>query len=113
MLRNTQRFDAQERALNAALASSERASQAALAAADKASIKAETASEKRFEGINEFRNTLRDQQNTYITRTEVETKIAGAISTIGPQGKYITRNEVYALVGVAATLGGLAGHFLK
>lgn len=39
---------------------------------DKAIEKANTATEKRFEGVNEFRNTLSDQQRTFIPRTEYE-----------------------------------------
>lgn len=34
--------------------------------------KAEEATEKRFEGVNEFRNTLADQQRTFIPRAEYE-----------------------------------------
>lgn len=48
------------------------ATQSALAAADRAVNKAETASEKRFEGINEFRGALSDQQKTLVTRTEID-----------------------------------------
>jgi len=49
---------------------SETATRAALAAAEKAVAKAETASERRFEAVNEFRQTLSDQAATFITRTE-------------------------------------------
>jgi hypothetical protein len=45
---------------------------AALAAAKEAVSKAELASERRFEGVNEFRATLSDQAATFITRSEVE-----------------------------------------
>jgi hypothetical protein len=54
-----QRFEAQDRAVQAAL-------QAAKEAVDKANI----ASEKRFESINEFRGQLSDQQATFLTRNE-------------------------------------------
>ncbi len=54
-----QRFEAQEKAVSAALA-----------AAKEAVLKAETASEKRFESVNEFRTTLKDQQLLLITRSE-------------------------------------------
>ena len=40
---------------------------------DRAIEKAEAANEKRFEGVNEFRNTLRDQQSTFMTRHEFDT----------------------------------------
>lgn len=42
----------------------------AMAAADKAVNKAEQASERRFEGVNEFRQTLSDQAATFVTRNE-------------------------------------------
>ena len=41
-------------------------------AAEQAVFKAETASEKRFEGVNEFRATLGDQQRTLMPRAESE-----------------------------------------
>lgn len=56
---NGQRFDAQEKAVAAALA-----------AAKEAVVKAEAAAEKRFDSVNEFRNTLKDQQQTLLPRTE-------------------------------------------
>jgi hypothetical protein len=55
------RFDAQEKAVSAALA-----------AAKEAVTKAESASEKRFESINEFRGTLSDQARTLMPRAEAE-----------------------------------------
>lgn len=55
------RFEAQEKAV-----------QAALAAADRATAKAETASEKRFEGVNEFRASLSDQSRLLMPRAESE-----------------------------------------
>jgi hypothetical protein len=42
----------------------------ALAASDKAVTKAEIATEKRFESVNEFRQTLSDQTKTFLARTE-------------------------------------------
>lgn len=46
----------------------------ALAAADKAVTKAEIATEKRFEGVNEFRATLADQALRLIPREEAQSK---------------------------------------
>lgn len=54
-------FSAQKEAINAALAS-----------ADRAVSKAEVAAEKRFEGVNEFRAQLGDQQRTLMPRAEAE-----------------------------------------
>ena len=71
-LRYQQRFDAQEKAVWSAFQSAEKAVNTALASADRAVIKAETAAEKRFEGVNEFRQTLTDQAATFLTRAEAE-----------------------------------------
>jgi len=46
----------------------------ALASSEKAISKAETATEKRFDNVNEFRETLKDQAANLITRAEVSTK---------------------------------------
>lgn len=50
--------------------SQEKAVAAALAAAKEAVTKAEVAADKRFDGVNEFRQTLSDQTNTFIPRAE-------------------------------------------
>lgn len=55
----SQRFDAQQQAVKEAFA-----------AAKEAVEKAEKASEKRFDSVNEFRGQLKDQQTTFISRTE-------------------------------------------
>ncbi len=47
----------------------------ALAAADKAVTKAEIATEKRFEGVNEFRHTLADQAARLMPREEAQSKL--------------------------------------
>jgi len=47
----------------------------ALTAAKEAVTKAEAASEKRFEGVNEFRATLGDQQRTLMPRAEAELRM--------------------------------------
>jgi len=58
---NNQRFEAQEKAVAAALA-----------AAEKAVTKAELAAEKRFDAVNEFRGQLKDQAATFATRNEID-----------------------------------------
>jgi hypothetical protein len=55
---------------------SQTAVDAALNAAKEAVLKAETASEKRFEGVNEFRGTLADQQRTLMPRAEAELRMS-------------------------------------
>ena len=64
------RFEQQEKSTTVALSAAEKAVQAALVAAKEAVAKAESAAEKRFESVNEFRNTLKDQQLLLQTRTE-------------------------------------------
>lgn len=87
-LRYQQRFDAQQKALElgfagqksaveAAFAAQEKAITAALASADRAVTKAELASDKRFEGVNEFRAALDNQQRTLIPRSEVDVMFRG------------------------------------
>lgn len=63
--RNAEQFQSQKDAIGAAL-------QAAATAVNKA----ELAAEKRFDGVNEFRATLADQQRTLIPRAEAEVRIS-------------------------------------
>lgn len=60
-IRNGQRFEAQEKAVAAALT-----------AAGQAVQKAEVAAEKRFDAVNEFRAQLSDQAGTFMPRAETE-----------------------------------------
>lgn len=57
---------------------------------DKAVTAALAASDKRLDGMNEFRESLNDAQKTFITR-----------------------GEFYAFIAVAGVVGGIVGHFLK
>jgi hypothetical protein len=75
-LRYQQRFEAQEKAIAAALA-----------AAERAVLKAEAASERRFESVNEFRSVLTAQSATLATKEEVGLAIKALIDKIdGPSG---------------------------
>jgi hypothetical protein len=58
------------------------ATDAALAAAERAVLKAEASAERRFEGVNEFRSTLADQQRNLIPRAEVDVLIRGVVQQI-------------------------------
>jgi hypothetical protein len=49
----------------------------ALTSSKEAVTKAEVATEKRFDSVNEFRNTLRDQATLLMPRSETETKFLG------------------------------------
>lgn len=74
-LRYSQRFQAQSEALSAAFSAQQNAVNAALSAADRAVSKAELASEKRFESVNEFRQSLNDQSRLLMPRAEAEERL--------------------------------------
>lgn len=109
-----QRFADTKTAVDAALTAADRAVAAALAAQKEAVIKAENASEKRFESINEFRSTLRDQQNTFTARTEYTVAHAGLIDKIDTinsrldkiDGTGIGRKDFwgYAIAGISIAI---------
>lgn len=69
-----ERYATQTKALDAAFKAAEQAVTTALASAEKAVTKAETAAERRFESVNEFRQTLTDQAATFMPRAEAETR---------------------------------------
>jgi len=48
---------------------------AAMASAEKAILKAETATEKRFDSVNEFRQAMRDQQETFANKSETNLRL--------------------------------------
>lgn len=66
------RFVASEIAVATSFSAQEKAINAALASAQAAVNKADIANEKRFDGVNEFRAQLGDQQRTLMPRAEVE-----------------------------------------
>lgn len=82
-LRYQQRYDAQIKALNAALLAAEKAVATALLSAKEAVNKAETAAERRFASVNEFRAQLGDQAATLMPRVEAEQRIASVAEKIG------------------------------
>ncbi len=65
-----QRFRASEIAVQAALVAQKLSVDTALAAADRAVSKAEIATDKRFDSVNGFRETLTDLQSTLMPRSE-------------------------------------------
>lgn len=54
----------------------------ALTAAKEATVKAETATEKRLEGVNEFRGQLKDQAANFVTRSELWGYFIGSVGVI-------------------------------
>ena len=88
------RYDSITRALDVGLAAQKELMQqsltaqrsemsAALAASDRAVSKAEISTEKRFEGVNEFRAQLGDQQRTLMPRSEAESRLSSLSEKVG------------------------------
>jgi hypothetical protein len=93
--------------------------------AEKATSKAEQANEKRFDSINEFRAQLRDQQLTFIPRSEAEKSIQSNADKIAELASRIDRNEgrstglssggtiLISAVGLIATLIAITGAIIS
>ena len=116
--RYAQRFDAQQEAVGAALQSAKEAVANALSAAKEAVIKAETAVEKRFESVNEFRQTLTDQSLTFMNKDAAEIRfkgLEGKIDEVAKRLDAIRSQEVGAgslwgiLLGIAGLIGVIFG----
>ncbi len=117
--RYEQRFIAQQEAIQAALLAQKEVVQAALIAADRAVAKAEMASEKRFEGVNEFRATLSDQAANLMPRAEAEARIQAMSDKLGEVADRVNRSEgqgqgvaiswavLVAVIGIGLTIVGV------
>lgn len=62
--------------------------------------------DKRWEGANEFRNQLKDQAATFITRSEFS-QVKDSVST------FVTRSELWGAVGAAIAFAFGLMQFLK
>lgn len=91
------RFDAQQKAVEAALAS-----------ADRAVIKAEAASDKRFDSVNEFRQTLSDETKSFITRVEYDNAHKGLEDKVQELSARVSTAESRS-VGLTTAWGYLFG----
>jgi len=93
----------------------EAATEAAFANSQRAIDKADTATEKRFEGVNEFRAALADQASNFVTRKDLEAlaeKIEIQIislreSRAEQQGARLTWGSVAGLVAASAAIIGI------
>lgn len=86
------RFDAQEKAVNAALA-----------AAERAVGKAEAAAEKRFDSVNEFRAQLADQARDFMPRKEFEVQYGALAARVDALTNRDAKNEGHDLGVTAST----------
>lgn len=80
-----------EKAENTRIEVQERANSARFEAQEKAVIKAEVANEKRLDAVNEFRGTLKDQQQNLVTRTEVDIRFKAVEDKISLNNQQITQ----------------------
>jgi hypothetical protein len=82
-----------DKRLQIALKSVEQTAAAAQAAGERATNKAEVAMEKRFDGVNEFRQTLGDQAGRLISRAEVEARMVASDKETAGLASRIDRME--------------------
>jgi len=86
----------------------------ALAASDKAITKAEQTTEKRFEGVNEFRAALSDQSSLMLTRMEYQAQQQTLNERVGMLSDTVKTLEARlagkheGIGGVGAIVGGVA-----
>jgi hypothetical protein len=88
-----QRFSAQEKSVTQAFH-----------AAQRATDRADAAASKRFEGVNEFRQAMEDQQRTFIPRAEVEARLTPLerfISTNSAKSRGITEGWSWSVAIIA------------
>lgn len=84
---------AQKSAIDAALAAQKSAIEAALTAQERAVLKAENATEKRFEGVNEFRGQLADMIRTLMPRAESELRFGSLDKTVSDINTSVTAHH--------------------
>jgi hypothetical protein len=89
-----ERYATQTKALDAAFKAAEQAVAVALANAEKATQKAEAASERRFEGVNEFRKALSDQTATFIPRAEYDASFAALADRVASNAARVDSLEL-------------------
>jgi phosphopantetheinyl transferase (holo-ACP synthase) len=101
----------QKEQVQSALVAQKEMTYAAMTAAKEAVLKAEIASDKRFDGVNEFRETLADQQRNLMPRAEVDVIVRGFAEKIASnQAEMLelraSRNGTKAGYGLAVGIVG-------
>ena len=114
-------FKEREKAWMAAVEGATKEAKAEALSAKAAVEKAEVASEKRFEGVNEFRATLADQAATLISRAEVEQQfqsvnekvdlVTSRMDRLDGRSGGNNQTVLYAVaaLGILGTLAGIVG----
>jgi hypothetical protein len=78
----------------------------ALSASEKAITKAETATERRFEAVNEFRQTLSDQAANFATKSTVDAQFTAMREKIDDLGAQVSRLLISLLISMVGVLIG-------
>jgi len=99
-----ERVAALDRLFTAQLSAQDEKVQLALSSAEKAITKAEIATEKRFEGVNEFRSALSDQASTFATRAVVDTQLEALRDRVGDLSGQVSRLLIALLLTVVGAL---------
>ncbi len=119
--RYVQRFEAQASAVKTAMDASEKAITAAMIASEKAVLKAENAADKRFEGVNEFREMLNGMVVNLLPRREAEERFKAQAEKLDQALARLDKTEGSgaglrsgwgALVGTIGAAGVLVAIFL-
>jgi predicted nucleic acid-binding Zn-ribbon protein len=116
-VRYQQRYDASQKALDAALLAADRAVRAALQAANEAVAKTESASDKRFELLNELRSGVATEDQLEALKavvTALTDRINRAEGRIG--GARENRTGIYAALtalGVVVTIVVVVANYLS
>lgn len=124
-VRYSERYEAQQTAMQTALVAQKLTVDTALAAADRAVTKSEIATEKRFDSVNEFRGLVNDLIRTLMPRPEAELLIKGlsekidtltvAAAASAGQRSGIKDGWLY-LLGAVSIIGSFSAiilHFVK
>lgn len=82
---------------------------AAMASAEKAILKAETATEKRFDSVNEFRQAMKDQQDSFANKAETNLRLDEMVKRLDriSTGMEISSGKASGVVTVALGLAWL------
>lgn len=117
--RYVEMFMAADKAVAAALAAAEKAVNAALTAANRATEKAEETQRRVNEGQNEFRQQLKDQAATFITRDVLDSVIARlglveryqSTATGDREGKGDSRAVLFSVGAIVIALISIVARF--
>jgi predicted phage tail protein len=104
-----ERFETQSVAMHTAFTAAEVAVQAALTAQKEAVKTAAEATEKRFEGVNEFRKTLSDQTQGFMSRDEVNVRIDALTAAVARNAENLAALELRLTSRLDLNKGQAAG----